>query len=106
MRHAILTCKNHPNLRWSCKEIAVTPQGNEGQGSYNGCRNIFFGGELRKGAAGQPIWYEDGSGVYSDTYIEERDSIGKVSNIRIIRECDCSSRDLILAPEDPRVWED
>ena len=37
MRHMILTCKNHPNLRWQCKSIAVNPDG-----SYNGARNIFY----------------------------------------------------------------
>lgn len=31
-----LTCINHPELRWSCKGIAVT------DGKYNGSRNIFF----------------------------------------------------------------
>lgn len=39
MRHIALTCKNHTNLRWSCKEIAYSP----GYG-YNGQRNIFFVG--------------------------------------------------------------
>lgn len=39
MRHVTLTCKKHPNLRWSCKSIAYTP----GHG-YNGARNIFFTG--------------------------------------------------------------
>jgi len=32
----ILTCKNHPNLRWMCKDIAWE------NGRYNGCRNIFY----------------------------------------------------------------
>lgn len=36
MRMVYLTCKNHTDLRWLCKEIAYTP----GLG-YNGCRNIF-----------------------------------------------------------------
>jgi hypothetical protein len=67
MRHAILTCKNHPNLRWNCKEIAVSPTGNGGLGSYNGCRNIFYSS-----------WPA---------------------------ECACSASDLILAPEDSRVFE-
>ena len=39
MRHVTLTCKHHPNLRWSCKEIAYSP----GYG-YNGQRSIFFNG--------------------------------------------------------------
>lgn len=41
MRHVLLTCKQHPNLRWSCKEIAFTDEG-----GYNGARSIFFNGEL------------------------------------------------------------
>lgn len=40
MRHVALTCKHHPHLRWSCKEIAFTP----GYG-YNGIRNIFYNGK-------------------------------------------------------------
>jgi hypothetical protein len=42
MRHVTLTCKNHPDLRWSCKEIAVNRQG-----QYNGARSIFYNGRLR-----------------------------------------------------------
>jgi hypothetical protein len=37
MRHVLLTCRNHPHLRWMCKEIAVNKDG-----SYNGARNIFY----------------------------------------------------------------
>ena len=40
--HKSLTCENHPNLRWSCKDIAITDDGR-----YNGMRNIFFFGGLR-----------------------------------------------------------
>jgi hypothetical protein len=39
MRHVSLTCLNHPDLRWSCKEIAAGVDGR-----YNGARNIFFNG--------------------------------------------------------------
>ena len=39
MRQLLLTCKNHPDLRWSCKSIAFTP----GYG-YNGARHIFYFG--------------------------------------------------------------
>lgn len=42
MRHVILTCKHHPELRWSCKSIAFSPGH-----SYNGIRNIFFDGYVR-----------------------------------------------------------
>lgn len=37
MSHVRMTCLNHPDLRWSCKAIAVTADGR-----YNGLRNIFF----------------------------------------------------------------
>lgn len=37
MRHVQLTCKNHPKLRWSCKEIAW----NFKTGRYNGARSLF-----------------------------------------------------------------
>jgi hypothetical protein len=49
MQHVIMTCLNHRNLRWSCKEIAVTKDG-----KYNGCRNIFFCGTVEQIAANQP----------------------------------------------------
>lgn len=39
MRHVSLTCVNHPDLRWSCKEIAWTDKY-----GYNNQRNIFFFG--------------------------------------------------------------
>lgn len=39
MRHLILTCKQHPRLRWSCKSIGFTV----GEG-YNGLRHIFYTG--------------------------------------------------------------
>jgi len=39
--HVPLTCEDHPNLRWSCKKIALS-QDAEGKWRYNGRRNIFF----------------------------------------------------------------
>ena len=41
MRHVILTCKNHPDLRWQCKSIAF----DKWQG-YNGARHIFYNGAI------------------------------------------------------------
>ena len=38
---ATLCCTNHKDLRWSCKDIAIT------DGKYNGQRNIFYHGRLR-----------------------------------------------------------
>jgi len=43
MRHVTLTCLHHPELRWSCKSIAVNERG-----QYNGLRHIFFLGEVKK----------------------------------------------------------
>lgn len=87
MRHVILTCKHHPFLRWSCKEVAYT----EGYG-YNGSRNIFFMGE--------PY----GKSMHSDGWrlqcIEYDNTLGYE---RFIKECPCPPTDLILAPEDVLV---
>lgn len=41
MRHIHLKCRNHPELRWNCKSIAVNPDG-----SYNSQRNIFYESDL------------------------------------------------------------
>lgn len=49
MRHVILTCRNHPDLRWSCKSIAFSPKR-----GYNGARNIFFAGVLDKSTKPHP----------------------------------------------------
>lgn len=76
MRHVSLTCKNHPNLRWSCKEIAVNANG-----TYNGARNIFFNGEY----AGE--LYSDKSGSKCNPAIE----------------CDCPPNCLTFAPEDEQI---
>lgn len=77
MKHIILTCKNHPDLRWSCKEIAVNPDG-----SYNGLRNIFYRGRLE----GPAILYVDKSGI-----------AGPFD--RCHPECSCSPKDMTFAPE-------
>lgn len=83
---AILTCKNHPHLRWSCKDIAIT------DGRYNGSRSIFFHGE----PTGEGM-FSDGSGLHCATYIN------KDGNPRVVYECQCPPSDLILAPEDALV---
>ena len=75
MRHVHLTCKHHPNLRWHCKSIATSKSG-----GYNGCRNIFFQGDVTKPC-------KDGS-------------LFPLSEGVI--ECKCSPSDLILAPDE--VW--
>lgn len=82
---AILTCKHHPNLRWSTKDIAIT------DGKYNGSRSIFFCGE----PTGEGM-YHDGSGLHCSTYFMGREN-------PIVKECSCPASDLILAPEDKFV---
>lgn len=89
---AILTCRNHPNLRWSCKDIAIS------DGGYNGSRSLFFTGE----PSGKGM-YHDGSGLDCTTHFAEHDGEGKVTGYRIVHECSCSAADLILAPEDASV---
>lgn len=88
MRHRILTCRNHPELRWSCKEVAWTTNP-DGTGYYNGARNIFFAGFIGSGM------YSDKSGVRT---LYEDPLTGRYAN-----ECECSSHDLVLAPEDKLV---
>jgi hypothetical protein len=43
--HVELHCEDHPNLRWSCKRIAVTVDQN-GKGRYNHGRNLFYKGSV------------------------------------------------------------
>lgn len=86
MKHRILTCKNHPELRWSCKEVAWTEHA-DGTGGYNGCRNIFFNGV----STGE--MFEDKSGVKCTHVVDGE----------WVQECECSARDLIIAPEDALV---
>ena len=77
MRHVVLTCKNHPELRWSTKEIAVC------NGKYTGARNIFFMGKTYT----PPRFHSDMSGVECENAYE----------------CSCSSGDLEVAPEDNQI---
>lgn len=81
MRHVILMCKNHPDLRWSCKEIAFTDKH-----GYNNSRNLFFIGK------GPWKFYEDFSGI------EPIDFHNKFA-----QECDCPPSFLIRAPEDSQI---
>lgn len=82
MIHRILTCKNHPQLRWSCKDIAW-------DGHYNGARSIFFNGT------------PSGKGMFSDN--SGLDCTHFWQDESYVEECACSSNGLILAPEDELV---
>lgn len=74
----LLTCKNHPHLVWRCKDIAYSPEANEGRGGYNGMRNIFFFGVAVEGILGHST-YDPKTGI-------------------VHHECSCHSRDLIGIP--------
>lgn len=93
MAHRILTCKNHPELRWSTKAEAWSTY--EGRGFYNGSRSIFYNGTPLKNEDGSPKMFRDKSGLDCSTHT------GGVA----YPECSCSSKDLILAPEDDLVME-
>lgn len=84
MEHVHLTCKVHPMLRWSCKEIAYTP----GYG-YNGQRNLFFLG----------MFTGYGPSKWTGAITEQYSMIHPITN-EIVHECDCGARQLILAPEE------
>jgi len=86
MRHSILTCKNHPHLRWSCKHVAFSERG-----GYNGSRSIFFNGE----PTGMGM-FSDGSGLDCSAFFPDREN-------PVVVECSCPASDLILAPEDKLV---
>lgn len=75
--HVPLTCENHPDLRWSCKRIAISFD-KDGIGRYNQQRSIFFVGELKKG------------GGYTDRY----------------EECECPTSKLKLIFEEEKVLTD
>lgn len=84
MRHVILTCRNHTNLRWSVKACACNEGGKPGDPSlYNHTRRISYCGT----PTGQGM-FSDGSGL--DCMWTEP-------------ECACPATDLIIAPEDPLV---
>lgn len=76
MRHFSLTCKHHPELRWTSKSIAWSSrptQDDPKAGYWNGSRNIFFN---------PPYPNNDG-----------------------VMECSCKASELILAPEETGVDE-
>jgi len=81
MRRVSLTCRNHPTLRWSCKEVAFT----DAHG-YNGARSIIFVGR----STGK--FYPDLSGVECEDF--------DTATSTWIAECSCPPSDLIRASED------
>lgn len=100
MRHRILMCKNHPELRWSCKDIAFSPEANDGLGGYNGARRLFFNGVGKTNPDGTPKMYHDGSGL-DCTVFPAGHPYGQ--DDKYVQECVCPPEYLILAPEDKLV---
>jgi hypothetical protein len=99
MRHVILTCKNHPNLRWSTKACACNEGGAPGDPAlYNSTRGIFFNGE----PSGRGM-YADNSGLDCTTVIDIHDLEDKITSTRFVYECECPSSQLVIAPEDALV---
>jgi len=91
MRHVILTCKNHPDLRWSCKSIAMDENAKPGSPArYNGSRSIFFNGT------------PTGKGMYSDGSGLDCTEVDELSG-RLVKECSCPNGELIIAEEDALV---
>lgn len=88
MRHVILTCRHHPELRWMCKEIAFSDEG-----GYNGARSIFFKGW----STGR--MYSDNSGL-DCTIVRVVNGVQEFA-----QECKCPASDLVRAPEDKLVRE-
>jgi hypothetical protein len=84
MRRISMTCKHHPELRWSAKSIAVN-----NDGSYNGCRSIMFGGIIEDKTS---PFHSDMSGV-------------ACTRVGSPPECRCSPKDLIFSPEDKKLKE-
>lgn len=81
----LLTCKNHQDLVWRCKDIAYSPEANEGKGGYNGMRNIFFFG-----------FYLKEPDKHGCNYTSLR--TGPDGEMEVARECSCSAHDLIGIP--------
>jgi hypothetical protein len=97
MRHVILTCKNHPKLRWITKEIAVS------DGKYNGHRSLFFMGEPVLDKDGKPKMNYDDSGLQCNEFIPVRDLTGSIVDYSEVKECECTLDCLEIAPEDSLV---
>lgn len=76
--HIPMTCKNHPNLRWSTKNI--------------GGRSIFFSGSVDSGkTAPNPIWPEKGD---LDGLLGAAAFVQNLLDKGYVFECSCSGRDL------------
>ena len=88
MRHVVLTCVHHRQLRWSCKDIAFSGDGH----GYNGQRNIFFLGTV------------EGSEMHKDMSGLSCPMVDKQG--KLVEECECSASDLVRAPEDKLVKKD
>lgn len=76
--HIPLTCKNHPELRWSTKNIGALRE----DGSPMLARNIFFFGVATEKEPTGEMFPKDENGEY----------------LPAPRECPCSPKDLRVVP--------
>lgn len=94
---AVLTCVNHPNLRWHTKNIG-----------YIGVRSIFFsGGVLPDGSHQESapwtpqlddIRYQDGAAIELGIFQRWSNTVAMLVDKGYALECPCPMRDLVLVP--------
>lgn len=76
--HIPLTCKNHPELRWSTKNIGAQRE----NGEVILARNIFFFGMATEANPSGEMFPKDENGNY----------------LPFPKECPCSGKDLRVVP--------
>lgn len=101
--HIALTCRNHPNLRWTTKNIGRI-----------GARTIFFAGTKEEGKRTNSMFPGDPFETIKRWLKEEiikdfDDLLGTVQGFKeqidqgVVFECTCPATDLIPAPE-AKTW--
>jgi len=93
-KHIVLTCKLHPDLRWSTKNI-----------SYIGARTLFFNGNVTHDHKENPTLVPESllkDGVTGPVYMDTPCSLRRefygdgISGTDLDCECDCSVANLIV----------
>jgi hypothetical protein len=87
--HIRITCKNHPELRWSTKNIGSMNE----DGSFYMSRNIFFFGVATEANPSGEMYPKDENGNHITPFPAE---------------CPCSARDLRVvkpATKNPEGWD-
>lgn len=97
--HIALTCRNHPNLRWTTKNIG-----------FIGARSIFFAGSVEEGKrrdgfnVADPFttikrWLDEGIIKDFEDLRATVQSYKEMMDEGVVYECVCPGSDLIPAPE-------